>query len=81
MYIEFWLPMGAGGAAAGTALAQIKKDLELWTTKYAVQNYRTKIHKFTYRLSLSDDKAYTHFALTWEPKYPASKHFEFKNPK
>ncbi len=81
MYIEFRLPSGAGGAAAGTALAQIRKDLETWTAKYAVHNYRTKIHKYTYRLSLADDRAYTHFAMTWSPKYHASHNFSFVNPK
>ena len=81
MYIEFRLPSGAGGAAAGMALSQIRKDLEIWIQKYSIQNYRTKIHKYTYRLSLSDSKAYTHFALTWEPRHTASKNFSFVNPK
>jgi hypothetical protein len=81
MYIEFRLPQGAGGAAAGTALAQIRKDLEAWTIKYSVENYRTKIHKYTYRLSLADDRAYTHFAMTWEPKHHASYNFRFVDPK
>lgn len=81
MYIEFRLPSGAGGAAAGAALAQIRKDLETWVTKYTVQHYKTKIHKYTYRLSLANDKAYTHFAMTWNPKYQASRNFSFVNPK
>jgi hypothetical protein len=81
MYIEFRLPQGAGGAAAGMALGQIRKDLEAWFQKYSIQNYRTKIYKYTYRLSLGDDKAYTHFALTWEPKHAVSKNFSFISPK
>lgn len=81
MYIEFRLPMGAGGAAAGAALAQIRKDLDTWVTKHSVQNYKTKIHKYTYRVSFVDNKFYTHFALTWEPKHGASQNFVFVNPK
>jgi hypothetical protein len=80
MYIEFRLPSGAGGAAAGTALAQINIDIDRWVKKYDIKSYRTKIHKYTYRLSLSNDKVYTHFALTWDPVYNASRNFVFKNP-
>lgn len=81
MYIEFRLPMGAGGAAAGTALAQINIDIDNWVRNNNIQIYKTKIHKYTYRLCLTGDKDYTHFALTWDPLYPASRNFEFKNPK
>lgn len=81
MYIEFRLPIGAGGAAAGTALTQINIDIDNWVKKFNINSHKTKIHKYTYRLSLADDKAYTHFALTWDPLYTVSKNFEFKNPK
>lgn len=81
MYIEFRLPLGAGGAAAGIALAQINIDIDTWVRKHNIQHYKTKIHKHTYRLSLSGDKDYTYFAMTWNPKYSASENFEFKNPK
>ena len=80
MYIEFRLPTGAGGMAAGHALALIKKDIEVWAQKYNIK-YKTKLHKYTYRLSLGNDKEYTQFALTWEPHSYASSMFEFKNPK
>lgn len=80
MYIEFRLPTGAGGMAAGHALALIKKDIEAWAQKYNVE-YKTKIHKYTYRLCLTSDKDYTQFALTWKPQSYASSLFEFKNPK
>jgi hypothetical protein len=80
MYIEFRLPSGAGGAAAVHALALIRKDIEAWAKKHNVE-YRTKVHKYTYRLCLTSDKDYTQFALTWEPSYPSAKYFEFKNPK
>lgn len=80
MYIEFRLPTGAGGMAAGHALALIKKDIEAWAQKYNIK-YKTKLHKYTYRLSLSNDKEYTQFAVTWEPHSHASRNFEFRYPK
>ena len=81
MYIEFRLPMGAGGSAAGTALAQINIDIDNWVRLHNIQKYKTKIHKYTYRLCLTKDNDYTHFALTWDPIYSASTNFEIKNPK
>jgi len=81
MYIEFRLPIGAGGAAAGTALAQINIDIDNWVKLHRIYNHKTKIHKYTYRLCLNGDKDYTHFALTWDPIYTVSRNFEFKNPK
>lgn len=81
MYIEFRLPSGAGGSAAGMALTYINIDIDNWLKKHNIQNHRTKIHKYTYRLCLASDKDYTHFALTWDPMYPVSRNFEFKNPK
>jgi hypothetical protein len=81
MYIEFRLPSGAGGVAAGTALTHINIDIDTWITKFNIENHKTKLHKYTYRLCLATDKDYTQFALTWNPKYSASTYFEFKNSK
>ena len=81
MYIEFRLPSGAGGAAAGIALTHIKIDVDDWVRKHNIKNYRTKLHKYTYRLCLENDKAYAYFALTWNPQYTASQNFTFVNPK
>lgn len=81
MYIEFRLPNGAGGAAAGTALAQINIDINNWVRLHNIKNHKTKIHKYTYRLCLNSNQDYTHFALTWDPMYSISRNFEFKNPK
>jgi hypothetical protein len=73
--------MGAGGAAAGVALSHINIDIDRWVKKHNIKYYKTKIHKYTYRLSLQTDQDYTQFALTWDPGYSASRNFEFKNPK
>jgi hypothetical protein len=81
MYIEFRLPSGAGGAAAGIALAHINIDIDDWVRKFDIKSHRTKLHKYTYRLCLASEKDYTQFALTWNPRYSASTFFEFKNPK
>lgn len=81
MYIEFRLPMGAGGAAAGTALTQINIDIDEWVRQNNIKYWKCKLHKYTYRLCLVSDRDYTHFALTWNPRYTASRNFEFKNPK
>lgn len=80
MYIEFQLPNGAGGMAAGHALTQIRKDIEAWASKHNT-SFRTKLHKYTFRLSLDSDKQYTQFALTWAPEHEVSWRFEFKQPK
>jgi hypothetical protein len=81
MYIEFRLPQGAGGMAAGHALYLIKQDIHDWVERYSITDYRTKIHKYTFRLCLATDKDYTSFALTWNPKHSASQNFKFVNPK
>lgn len=81
MYIEFRLPSGAGGTAAGVALTHINIDIDIWVRKFEIKFHRTKLHKYTYRLCLASEKDYTQFALTWNPTYSASTYFEFKNPK
>jgi hypothetical protein len=81
MYIEFRLPSGARGAAAGTALTHINIDIDLWVKKHSIQYHKTKLHKYTYRLCLKSEQDYTQFALTWNPEYAASGNFVFKNPK
>jgi hypothetical protein len=80
MYIEFRLPNGAGGMAAGYALSSIRHDIEIWAEKHNIP-YKTKLHKYTFRLCLNTDKEYTQFALTWNPEHEPSNYFEFKNPK
>lgn len=80
MYIEFNIPNGAGGMAAGHALSAIRGDIELWAKQYNI-SYKTKLHKYKLRLCLNTDKEYTQFALTWNPKHNASRYFRFKTPK
>ena len=67
MYVEFRLPSGAGGIAAGHAAHMIRREIEAWAEKYNIP-YKTKIHKYTLRLCLESDAAYTHFQLSWDSK-------------
>jgi hypothetical protein len=68
MYIEFTLPTGAGGMAAGYVHQKLLKLLSDWTQKHGIA-YRTKLHKYSMRLTFDNDKHYKFFILTWQPKY------------
>lgn len=73
MYIEFRLPKGAGGPdQASYALSIVQKKLVLWAAKYNIK-YRTKVFKYTLRVTFDSDESYTLFALTWvpDPKHPS----------
>lgn len=82
MYIEFRLPNlpKKDGHGVWVAIRCINEDVEAWATKHEIR-YKLKHHKLTYRLILSNEEAYSHFALTWHPKWGSSKHFSFKQPK
>ncbi len=67
MYIEFRLPRGAGGPdQASYALSIVQKKLVLWAARYEVE-YRTKVFKYTLRVTFNSDESYTLFAMTWVP--------------
>jgi hypothetical protein len=66
MYIEFRLPSGAGGQGAAYALGVIRNKLSTWAVKYNI-SYRTKVFKYTLRVTFDLDESYTLFALTWMP--------------
>ena len=67
MYIEFRLPRGAGGPdQASYALSIVQKKLVLWAVKYNIK-YRTKVFKYTLRVTFDSDESYTLFAMTWVP--------------
>jgi hypothetical protein len=67
MYIEFRLPRGAGGPdQASYALSIVQKKLILWAARYEVE-YRTKVFKYTLRVTFNSDESYTLFAMTWVP--------------
>ena len=72
MYIEFQLPTGAGGQAANYALGIVRNKLGAWAEKYNIK-YRTKIFKYTLRVTFDEDESYTLFAMTWvaDSKHPS----------
>ncbi len=72
MYIEFTLPSGASGMIPTHALAVIRDRLYNWAAKYEVE-YRTKLYKYTLRVTFDTDDVYALFGLTWvpDPKYPS----------
>ena len=66
MYIEFQIPFGAGGAAAGHALGLIKKHVEIWSQKHNIP-YTSKTIKYTHRVCFDNNDNYLFFSLTWNP--------------
>lgn len=72
MYIEFKLPTGDVGMIPTHALAIIRDQLYNWAAQYEVE-YRTKLYKYTLRVTFDTDDLYTLFGLTWvpDPKYPS----------
>lgn len=66
MYIEFNLPNGASGYAAQHVNKVLEKELQIWSERYSI-GYRKKIVKWTARVTLDDENAYSLFALTWNP--------------
>lgn len=72
MYVEFKLPTGASSQAPTYALAIIRDHLYEWAEKYKVE-YKTKLYKYTLRVTFDTDDLYTLFSLTWvpDPKFPS----------
>lgn len=66
MYIEFRLPSGAGGMAAQYTYGMLCRNLREWSNQYGIQ-YRTKIVKYTVKVTLENDNSYSFFGLTWQP--------------
>ena len=83
MYIEFQLPKVANEYNHGPNYAAmcILADINAWVERHQIAYHKTKQHKYTIRLVLANNEAYSHFALTWQPRYPQSHHFIFKQPK
>lgn len=64
MYIEFNLPTGAAGYAAGHSNMIINNALLEWSNKYGIP-YTTKIVKYTKRVTFPKDEHYSLFVMTW----------------
>ena len=68
MYIEFRLPNGAGGMAAGHALHILRQEITTWAAKYDVE-FKTKVVKYTMRLCFENPEIYTLFQVSWDPPH------------
>lgn len=67
MIIEFRLPNGAGGMAAGHASAALKKKIAEWASKHGNPVYKAGVAMpYRYHLTFEDELNYTLFALTFE---------------
>ena len=67
MYIEFKLPQGAGGLAAGYYSMNIKRQIDAWAAQHNVQvdSYNGASYRLCFKFGRPVD--YTLFALYWQP--------------
>lgn len=68
MYLEFRLPSGAGGMAAGYTKAAISKELKQICEQYNIEFEDRVTKAYRYRVSFKQPQDYTLFALVWQPK-------------
>ena len=68
MYIEFELPPNdRDSQATYYALSVIREEIHDWLKKHPVLSTQKTI-KYKHRLAFEDERNYTLFALTWNPK-------------
>ena len=67
MFIEFQLPTGSAGMAAGMALQRIRRELKTWSDRYNIA-YTSKTVKYTHRVCFDSDSLYDFFVMSWNPK-------------
>lgn len=66
MYLEFKLPSGAGGMAAGYTSQAITKRLAEWANKFEY-TYQTKFGRYRLWVIFEQLEAYTVFGISWQP--------------
>lgn len=79
MYIEFRLPTGAGGMAAGHAAAMIRQNIKAWAGKYNI-TYKIKAVKYTLRLCFESEENYAFFQLSWNPDHSYAQNYTLVYP-
>lgn len=72
MHIEFRLPNGAGGMAAGHASAGYRKRIKTWAEQHGDPPYRIFVKSYKLILEFEDPQYYTLFLLQdwsriWHP--------------
>lgn len=66
MYIEFRLPNGAGGMAAGHASAALRKKISEWAEQNGNPVYKAGVEEpYRFRLTFEDERNYTLFSLSF----------------
>lgn len=80
MYIEFRLPSGAGGMAAGHTKQAIIKQLNSICTTYHIQLAQQVQQPYRFRVSFKQSKDYTIFALVWDIKNTYFKYTIWNEP-
>ena len=68
MYLEFKLPSGAGGMAAGYTKMSISKSVDRVCRRLAIELDQKLTVNYRFRVSFKQAKDYTLFALVWQPK-------------
>ena len=69
MFLEFRLPE----KLTHWAYEELSAEVYRWSERQGQIPYRTKVIKYTFRITFEDDRFYTLFALTWQP--PGSEKF------
>ena len=75
MYIEFRLPGGAGGMAAGYTKQAIIKQLKETCAQLNLTIVQQVQQSYRFRIELANEREYTILSLAWQPK---TQWFRFK---
>ena len=66
VYLEFRLPSGVGGMAAGYTSQAIIRRITAWTDQTGF-TFQTKFGKYRLWIIFDDPVAYTAFGISWQP--------------
>lgn len=64
--LEFRLPSGAAGMAAGMTKMAIKKKLDNLVSENKIGDYKHRTERYKFRVWLEKEQDYTVFFLMWE---------------
>jgi hypothetical protein len=80
MYIEFRLPSGSGGMAAGYTKMAINKALTQTCTQHNITIAEQVTRPYRFRVSFQHPQDYTLFALVWQIKHLYFKYTVWNEP-
>lgn len=70
MYVEFILPSGSGGMAAGYTAMGIRKALKSWSEQHDIAYKEHPNRGYKFLITFDAPEHYTTFALTYSGKRP-----------